>query len=742
MVQVPPPFGFVPILLASFIVNLFAAGSPDTVNSQPAMRAFPLTGEITLDGRLQEEFWQAAEPATGFTQNQPNEGEPATEKTEVRILFTKDKLYVGVICWDSQPDQIVVTQGRRDGDLNDTDSILILLDTYDDDQNAFLFGTNPLGLEYDGQITGEGRGGGGFISPSRQQTTSQRGTISGFNLNWDGAWTVRAALTSRGWEAEVEIPFKTLRYTTSKTQWGVNFMRNVRRKNEQSFWAPIPRSYNIYRVSLAGRLEGLVLSTPRNLKFTPYALGGFQTDYTASSSRTRAKRDVGLDIKYSLTPNLTLDGTINTDFAQVEVDEEQVNLTRFDLFFPEKRPFFLENAGLFQFGVGQTADIFFSRRIGIGPGGIGIPIEAGTRLTGKLGHTQVGFLDMQTEEVEDVAPANNFLVGRLKHEFGQRSNMGFIFVNRQATDREGDHNRVWGVDGRLEVRKDGMISAFLARSATPGRPDRDWAGNLFADYTGDRWIIKAGYTEVQENFNAEVGFVPRRGFRRPQVQVQFNAEPKNRWIRQFRPHTSWTTYYNLAGFKESQMQHYDFEVGLQDGGEIGLAHNRKFERLILPFQVFPGVTLPAGRYSWGEWTLNYISDPSARVFFAGTYSIQGFYDGKRRVVESDTGFRHGAKLKVTVRYDRNDVDLPHEDFVTNLVGINFNYSFSPRHFVQALLQYNDRFHLFTSNIRVGFIRTSGTGLFVVYNERYDTLEGVPGILNRALLVKYTRLFDF
>ena len=405
----------------AFLVSLFCLTL--SLGADLSVSAVRVEEPPVLDGRVNEQEWEAAPMANDFVQQRPVLGAPATEKTEVRFLYTQDALYIGVICFDSEPDQIVDTQSRRDGNLNDSDSILIILDTYHDQQNGFLFGTNPSGIQYDAQILNEGVSGGqasgsGGVGSSATSTSS-RGNVAAFNLNWNVTWDVRTSRSERGWEAEMEIPLKSLRFKDSEgpQQWGLNVMRNVRRKNEQSFWAEIPQAYNIYRLSLAGDLDSLDIHSSRNLKVTPYILLGPTKDYSLSESDF--ENEVGLDVKYALTSTLTLDTTVNTDFAQVEVDDEQINFTRFNLFFPEKRSFFLENAGTFAFGTPREMDLFFSRRIGI-EGGREVPIRAGARLTGKIDRFNLGILSIQTGDDEGLVAGPKLFCGphpqRVSHQ--------------------------------------------------------------------------------------------------------------------------------------------------------------------------------------------------------------------------------------------------------------------------------------------------------------------------------------
>jgi len=322
-------------ILVVFLLSATGATSAQVTADRPAVRAAEMTSIPVLDGRvLEDAAWASLIPATGFWQVQPDDGEPATQRTEVYVGYSDDALYIGVIAYDDDPDGILVTDSRRDSDLADTDSFQVVLDGLRDGQNGFVFGTNPVGIQYDGQVTREGTGGV-LVSGS-----------GGFNLNWDASWDVAAAISEIGWSAEMRIPFRTLRYGRDEIQtWGINFQRNIRRNNEISYWAPLSRQHNLYRVSEAGSVTGIELPVQRNLKISPYVLGSSASG--GDLSGTENNSEIGFDIKYSITPSLTLDATYNTDFAQVETDENQVNLDRFSLFFPEKRPFFLENAGQF-----------------------------------------------------------------------------------------------------------------------------------------------------------------------------------------------------------------------------------------------------------------------------------------------------------------------------------------------------------------------------------------------------------
>ncbi|MGQ0733883.1 MAG: DUF5916 domain-containing protein [Acidobacteriota bacterium] len=714
----------------------------------------------TIDGRVIETAWMAVEPYGTFTQQEPNEGQPATEKTEVRFLVDQRTLYVAVICFDSEPNRLVVTESRRDADLGDTDSIQILFDTFNDGQNGFVFGTNPFGIEFDGQVMGEGQIGGGG---GGRGGGSQRGQVRGFNTNWDADWIVRAQPTERGWEAEFAIPLRTLRYTPGEGRvWGVNVMRNIRRKNEQVFLAAVPRGYSIHRVSVAGKLTGLDLPTRgdlRDLKLIPYVAGSVNQDRTLRTDSVDRTADVGLDVKWGVRSDLTLDLTVNTDFAQVEADEEQVNLTRFALFFPEKRAFFLENAQIFQLGQPQAIDLFFSRRIGLSASGLPLDILGGGRLSGKLGGYNVGFLNMQTDSAINrrtgatISQANNFSVLRVQREVG-RSNLGGMFVGRMGTGAlspADDYNRAYGLDLAWQATTNGKLFAFFARTDSPTRKGgSDYAGRAFYSYTNDLWTGNLGYSQVGERFNPEVGFLPRRGFRQVESRYNLTYQPKRwPWIRRFSPHASYNAQMNLDNRLESSSGHWHFfDIRTRQGARFGYLFETRQDRPRSPFTVYRDVTgrsvvIPPGEYAWSTWAFEGNTDPSAPLGASLLQKVGRFYDGDYSLWDLTISWRAGARLISTVGWQRDDVTLPGGEFTTDLVPVKVSYSFTSLANLQALVQYNTQTSTVSSNIRLAMLNRSGTGLFVVYNDRRDTSTFTPEeLLGRSFIVKYTRLIDW
>lgn len=743
---------------------------PSTVSAQtpqaPTLTAGKLDSSAegpVIDGRVNEAVWGTVPPHATFTQQDPVEGAPASEKTEVRILVGKGNVYVGIIAFDSDPSKIIVSQSRRDASLTETDSIVMVLDTFNDSQNAFVFGTNPLGIEYDGQVAREGQSSGVSFAGGGGAGT-QRGVISAFNLNWDGDWMVRAQITERGWEAEMAIPLKTLRYRTGPSEtWGVNLLRNIRHKNEQVYLAPIPRGFDIYRVSLAAKMNGLDLPPRRDIKLLPYALGSVNKDFTrAAGDQVARNGDVGLDLKWGIRPNVTLDATVNTDFAQVEADEEQVNLTRFDLFFPEKRPFFLENASTFQFGQPQSIDLFFSRRVGLSAGALPIDILGGGRLSGKMGGWNVGLLNIQADDVEDargntVGPSNNFSVVRLQREVG-RSSYGAIFVNRQGFGPAAvaeDWNRAFGVDANILLNQNSRLSAFLARTDTPqnrrtGPRGTGYSGRAFYNYTDNVWQVSGGYSQVDRNFNPEVGFLPRRGYRRPEFRLYYQQQSKRiAWVRRVAPHISYNSFWDIeTGKRQSEAWHiHPFEIQPRQGGRFGWFVDYTRDNPTSPFMVYNRdgrrVTIPVGEYSWHQHAFEYFHNPSARVTGTIRARVGKSYDGDFNGVEITSDYRITPKITASLGWIRQNIDLPYASFHNDLVPIKANISFTTLINLSSLLQYNGQTGQFSSNLRFAWLNRSGTGLFVVFNDRRDLLSSTAvEALGRSFVVKFTRLVDF
>jgi len=693
-----------------------------------------------VDGRLDDPAWKDAAPFTGFLQREPSLGAPASERTEVRILSDGEALYIGAWMHDREPTAIVPGEKIRDGQLQNSDYFAVILDTYHDLQNGFVFATTPAGIEYDGQVTREGEGGG---VQQTGQTSMQSGTMGGFNVNWDGSWTVATFVDSLGWYAEFRIPFSTLRYGSGDPQrWGLNLARVIRRKNEESYWSAIPRQFNLYRLSLAGTLTDLKVPARRVATLTPYVTGSVKRDFLTQSDAV-LHQDVGADAKIGLTPSLTLDLTYNTDFAQVEVDDQRVNLTRFPLFFPEKRPFFLENAGIFSAGTPQAVELFFSRRIGIDSVGNPLRITGGGRLSGRAGGTTVGLLEILTDDPQRGRPGQSFTVARVMREISRRSRLGVMGVQRVSRGAGEDYNRTYAVDGRFGFGDALTLDWWGAKTETPGRSGDDLGYSARAGFLTNDWNNSARIVQVGSDFNPEVGFLNRLGgYRYYEATIMRKVRRADlKWLQDWNPHASFRGYYGLDGYYQSGQIHVDVtEVEFSNGGKFGPELNVFHEGLEQPFTIANGVTLPVGSYDFAGPGLDFTSNPSLPLSLVLRGDFGPFYNGTRTGGSATLTFRQGASLSSSLLVDYNDVHLAQGNFIRSRVGVRLAWFFTPRIFVQTLTQFNNQQQTWSANARLGWLGTAGTGLYVVFNDG-EQAEGFFSWTRpqaRSLTLKFTR----
>jgi hypothetical protein len=745
-----------------------AAAQPS--RERPAIHAVRVDEGPRVDGALDDEVWSRATPVEGFTQQEPNLGQPATERTEVRIVYDARTIYIAVHAYQTggvtapaaapgaeagahahHGDGVVATEMRRDSDrLFDEDNFQVILDTFKDSRNGYMFVTTPLGAKLEQQIFDEGEGGG-------------RGTTSNVNRNWDGVWDSAARITDDGWTAEMSIPTNTLRFRPDDEQtWGINFLRHIRRKNELDYWSPIPRAYALTRVSLAGELRGLQnLSLGWDLKLKPFVVTGpRRRELSASNRSTTWARDVGLDARYGVTAGLNLDVTINTDFAQVEVDDQQVNLTRFGLFFPEKRDFFLEASNFFTMGTGASftstpvqTDLFFSRRIGLSETGQPVPIQAGARLTGKMGKNNLAVLDVQTDDAF-AKPGDNFFVSRYSRDVLRRSRVGAIFVNKESVDGSPHYNRTMGVDGNFSLGNSFQVNSYVAKTLT--NPDQPWIGGRpigegqdlafygRVAYRDPRMQVWLNYLDVQENFNPEAGFLQRTGgHRTTKAYFSPTPRPKRGAIKVMEPMYVLTYTTNQHGELVGRLHHLMLGTTLRDDSFINVIYQRNLDVLELPFNIRPDVRIPLGSYNMNEWMFTYNTSPGKRFFQRVTYQPNDFYGGTRRSLSYGVGARATSKLSAELNYNRNDVKMPWGDFLVNLTSLRVDYTFSPRMTIRSLTQYNTSTHEISNNVRFNLIHRPGSDLFVVYNDLQQT--GLPADIfpqkDRQLVVKLNYLIQ-
>ena len=720
--------------------GIFCESSELIAEDKPSLEAKRLFTPPQIDGEvLADSAWDVADKASGFTQQRPYNGQAASQKTEVYVGYTKDTLYLGVICFDSDPDSLIVSDSGRDSSLSDVDSFTVIFDSFLDRQNGLMFGTTPTSIEYDGQIMKEGSGrfgsGGGAV-----------------NMNWDVAWTVKSQIGDYGWSAEFAIPFRSLRYGPEELQdWGLNFQRNIARNDETSFWVPLERQYNLYRVSEAGTLKGLRPPNQKSLKLTPYALG-LGSKGGVAGNETITESEFGFDAKYLVTPSLTLDATYNTDFAQVEADEVQVNLDRFSIFLPEKRPFFLENAGLFSVGAPREIELFFSRRIGIGLGGAQQPIAGGLRLSGKVaGSTNIGLLHMQTEEINELS-SNRYSVARVNLELENRSSLGSLLVSRDG-DGEDNFNRTYAVDGRWGIGDDNTLSGFLAKTDSPDFDSDDYAGRLRFNRNTQSLTQSYGYTKVGGNFNPEVGFLSRRNYEKVDAMLFHRRRPEDYFgIFEIRPHTYYRAFFDETGYYQSGFWHVDNHIEWHNGWEIHTGINFTHEGVKKAFQINPGTYVPPGDYDHKESQLVLMTDNRKSLYFEWKSYIGGFYGGDRRSLETKANYRLGDAFTAALTWSHNNIDMKpfaesdglaasRGDFKVNVARLRMSYSISPKMQIQMLVQSDDRKDLLATNLRFSWLQDANSGLYIVYNEVDDLNIIGPMEKRREFALKYSRIFD-
>lgn len=678
---------------------------------------------IVLDGVLNEESWLLAEPATDFIQAEPSQGEPSSERTEVRILFDSESLYFGIVCFDDDPSGIVANSLRRDFSAADEDTFEILLDTFASSRNGFLFVTNPNGAKRDVQVTNEGRE---------------------LNESWDAIWEVKARIHDQGWTAEVRIPIKSLRYEEgNEGAWKVNFGRRIRRGNEIAYWSEIPRRYNITQVSWAGTLLGVSRSEihpGRNLSVTPYVLGNLVNQGGDRSGDL----DLGADLKYGITPSLTLDLTYNTDFSHVEVDQQQVNLDRFRLSFPEKRDFFLENQGMFEMGsvrLGRgTPDVedpavFYSRSIGLSPDRRTVPIVGGARLTGRVGAYELGLIHIQTEETENQGPENNSVL-RIKRDLLARSWIGGFFLNRQGPDRL--DNRVYGFDGLYRPHEDWTVNSFLARSQTPGVEGNDWVLRVEGQYDS-RWLLLIGtHADIQEDYQNDLGFTTRTGVRAERLEMRPRIRPwEGGAIREIQPVFNVRYIGDTDNRLVTRKQSIGIDFFFQNGAFLRLRRRNYFDRLDDGFAIRPDVIIPLGDHNYEEQGMEFNTDRSRELSGSLKWYRGGFWNGEKTSYQMGGQFRPNDHISTEFDFTRDSIRLPGGNFRVNLFRFRLRYAFNTRTFLDALIQYNSEENSVTSNVRFNLIHHSLSDLFLVYTEERPTSGDGP--TDRVISVKYTHL---
>jgi len=711
---------------------------------------------IKIDGRLDDPIWQHAERLSDFTQREPDYGQPVSEPTTVLVAFDANRLYIAADMQDREPERIVANVMRRDAELLNNDSFEIYLDTFHDHRNFFYFATNALGAQRDALIRNEGENQ---------------------NWDWDGVWESAGRRTKKGWTAEVAIPFKTLRFDSDSLQtWGANFVRRIVRKREESYWAPVSRElgfFGHFKPAYYGHLDGFRgLHQGGAIEAKPFTVTGGTKDFEEAGHPLTRQLDLGADAKIHLTANLTADLTLNTDFAQVESDQEQVNLTRFDLFFPEKREFFLENADVFRAGERNldfeppSTLLFFSRTIGLTDDGDAVPITGGAKITGKIGKYEIGLLEVLTDETSYIndndelveLPRQNFSVVRLKRDILAKSSIGIIATSRDLWDNTikrdaatrhflseaREHNRVVAADINLSFGAGTRFTGFLGKSQTAGVNGQDWAGTAFFSHERDLWGVNLGYTDIQDNFEAQIGFIQRTGVRKSRVIPYFSQRWKGGPVRQ-------TWLFNDFQYITDQQNHLVTRAMLnglfnlfRNGSELFVATIGTFDALDESFELREGAEVPVGVYSFRNFLGEFKSDQSKRLAAGLSFNTGNFYSGTLTALGSGGTWRPNANLSIETQYMRNHLNLPipRGKYATNLALARVVYSFTPRLFAKIFVQYNDDDDSFNTNFLLNWIHRPGSNFYLVYNDQEDIAGRRWRGKNRTLLAKFNYLLGW
>ncbi len=718
----------------------------DDQGAVTSVRAVRIREAIVLDGQLKEDVYERVPFIDGFVQQEPAQGQPGTEKTEAWLLYDDRNIYVSARLFDSEPDKEIITEMRRDGQgTNDNESFGVVFDTFHDRRNGFLFQVSLAGGLMDGAITDE-----------RDMTR-----------DWSTVWNARTARTPEGWTVEMAIPFKSLRYPPGGDQtWGINFKRVVRWKNETQHLTEIPAALGrrgMNRLSAGATLLGLQApNVHRVFEVKPYGISGFTTDAPAgSASNTSGRGDGGFDVKLGITKGLTADVTYNTDFAQVELDEQVVNLTRFSVQFPEKREFFLEGQGIFSFGGvspnargggggfgnPQPNDIpvlFFSRNIGL-DNGRPTPIDVGGRVTGKAGKYSIGLIDIRSAGVDsrNIQPTN-YAVVRVKRDILQRSAIGMILTDRSISSLGQGSGRTAGVDGIFSFGQNLSFNSYFAVSDNPGLSGRNTSHRVQMDYNGDTYGLQVERVALDENFRPDVGFTRRTAFTRNSAYLRYSPRPNRRLLRKWYVDGGYDHITDPAGRLQSSQAQAAFRSEFQNGDAWAVEFGSLYEYLPSSFRIATNVTLPVGGYDFNEVRVQYNFGPQRPVSAQLQFEAGQFYGGHRRTLTASRGrLQVSPQLMLEPGVTLNAVTTPFGDFTSTLVSTRTTYTVTPRMSASALVQYNSGNRSLSTNIRYRWEYEPGSDLFVVLTDNRDTLpRGFPELRDRALIVKFTRLFRF
>ena len=684
-----------------------------------------ISDNIRVDGVFDEPAWQSTEPIREFLQIKPNEGAPMTQPSEVRILYNEKNLYFGFTFFDAEMEKLVANVMRRDSlGLQSNDYGFVILDTYNDRRNAVFFRFNPLGGMEDTAVSNSG---------------------DNLNTNWDIVWECRARIKPDHWTVEIAIPFSQLRFASSESMtWGINFGRAIARNQEIGAWNPTPKTYGPmgqYRTAYFGVLTGLEdISPSRNLEFLPFFTAGGSRE--EEDAQTNAVFEGGLDLKYGITPNMTADLTLNTDFAQVEADSERVNLTRFDLFFPEKRPFFLEGAGLFDVGIPRPHFfspppllLFYSRRIGLAQERA-IPIIAGGKITGKIGRYSVGVLDVFTDGFQDdevTEPRTNYSVLRMTRDILAESSVGLIAINQQSAD---SYHRTAGFDAFYKPRKNLTLRGLWSRTFDDDISAQDSAFYLGGDWRTNGFRAGGSYTDIGEQFDPKVGFVSRTGVRHIRGRARYTPWPEAYGVRQVGTGPTVELVLNRDNELETRNLTYDGGVELGSGDWIGIHATHTMEHLTEEFEI-EDTAVPSGEYEFTRFGAYFFGDSSRKVFSIAGVNLGGFYHGTSRGINLETVYKPNARLSIHPMLDLNRVSFPSGAFYASVVAGRVSYSFSTMLYTKLFTQWSSDGDEVSANFLINYIYRPGSDFYLVVNQTYDTEGGGIDLRDWTILGKIT-----
>jgi len=683
-------------------------------NARTQVKGLFIQSVIKFDGLLTEKFWESVEPVSDFTQRELVEGAPPTEKTEVRIAFDSNNLYIGVICYDSEPDKIIHKQMKPDALIDSDDRISFGIDTYCDRRMGYLFSVNPNGMRYDATF----RNG---------QTVE--------NIDWDGIWDVRSRITEYGWSCEIIIPFKTLRFPAADTQlWGFNIKRTIRRKNEEVHWRGWHRDDHFFQLSKYGTLSlDRQLKSTLQLEFKPYLL-------TGAEKREKQNLDdtfkYGLDVKYGITSNSTLDLTTRTDFAQIESDREVINLTRFSLFYPEKRDFFLEGSDTFDFTQGGTR-LFYSRRIGISPDREEIPILGGIKLTQKSGGYRLGILSIKTEDAHGI-PGTNYSVVRVKKDIFEQSYIGFIGTS--VSDNEHHDNQVYGMDfiyrtDKFVRNKNFEVQGYLSASLTDGKGYDNLAGRLYICYPNDLINTYILHHVIDDNFKPEIGYVKRTGLRNTIWLFDLEPRPGIPFIKKllFRPvEYNYTTDMNSTLLTRTvDIRPFGFQTN--SGDELRLSMKNEYDYVDTTFTIFNRIRITPDTYNWWYTSLELDSSTRRAVSLGLDFQTGDYYTGERTMYDSELTFRTNRFYQVSADFRYNRITIGDYHVHTREYGGRLELEFSTRLSSSTFVQWNNETNEVNVNFRIHYIPKIGSDLYLVYNHLMDERDDLRTLQNTGML---------